>query len=467
MKKQSTSKKKASKSKTLEIKKKEKKVKKKSLKEVFLAKFSENSFENIEREQLGEMIKRKSTKKISYDLSKILKHNGLKGKLSLSLDLKCKENLFVFVDSNQFSSNEGIEIKSPSEVDKKLPQIFSQVRDVAIKSLNAEFEKNITKEVEEVNKAIEKGDLDAAFIRDLRNQTYHMANGVSSSDVKVLYNETLSHFKVYKNNKFNSETKSKNNGSAFHSLLLEPANFKKEFYVTPELDKRKHKVAFEILEMENFSKTAISETDFKDMERKVSKIKKNENIQKILESSEKEISFFLKVGDHTHKARIDILTVVTQDNIGVLEETVGSFYGPLVPGDVIIMDVKYLKSVSPTEFSRDLGKYRFDISDVFYTNVVKGVFSKIDGYENLNVRDGVTFITAEKGAIDLCEFRAIDKLDLEFSRECVSEGLAKLEDDFSPGYTFFGAVVSLPKYIKSKNYTEEFDFDRDMDQEAS
>lgn len=416
------------------------------------------------RNELGEFLKLSRVGKshqFTVSLARIGKRNGLETKTKIRLTMANTENVDLVVKSEtKISESTGdviqgqiLGISSESDFNKKIPALMKEIRRVALETLRLEEYAKTLEGIREVNTAMENGQLDAAIVRELDNKVYHLSNGISSSDVKFLYEKTLAHYEVYRAQKMNDTTKAKTEGSALHCMVLEPQNFDKNFYVMPSyIDKRSHKVEAEVIELNNFSKEEIKEDTLEEIKRKAALVLSNENLRTILETSEKEITFFCKYNGRHLKAKLDIFTPVTQANFQAVSDLIGEQGASLQLGDCVMFDLKFLKDISPKEFSRDCGNYRFDISDAFYSMVVKKALAGIENMEQLNVLDGMNFITVEKGPVDLVELRNIDPEDLEFSVGCIGEGLAKLDDEFCKGYSLEKVKVKLPKYIKTQNY---------------
>ena len=72
---------------------------------------------------------------------------------------------------------------------------------------------------------------------DIPNEVYHKSNGVSSSTLKTLMEQTPAHLKYYRNHP-KPPTKNMKLGTAVHSLVLEPHKFKEDIAVEPSGKKK-------------------------------------------------------------------------------------------------------------------------------------------------------------------------------------------------------------------------------------
>ena len=77
-------------------------------------------------------------------------------------------------------------------------------------------------------------------VYDISNEQYHASEGISRSKLMLLdkspyhfWYETMSGFAEKQ-----ESTPAMNIGSAFHTMLLEPAKFQMEFAVAPKVDRR-------------------------------------------------------------------------------------------------------------------------------------------------------------------------------------------------------------------------------------
>jgi len=408
-------------------------------------------------------MKKKITNSVEFDLSKLCDENGVRYEKKPKASLKLSQvsgqlNISVKLDIKELpelsKETHGIfELKSVAELKKSETKILKKLREVITSSLRELNMKNVMDEVRDTNKTLNSEDFKSAIAskEDVSNKVYHLCDGLSSSDIKVLYSKSKKHWINYKSKKDQDSTKAKDYGGVAHCLALEPENFDKTYYVAPELDKRSHKTYFEILEMNNFAKTPIKESELEEIKRKVDLLMSNENIKKVIESSDKEVSLFIKEGKMVKKARLDMLTPISEDNIEAVQALIGHRHDVNL-GQVAVFDLKFLKDIAPSEFSRDCGNYRFDISDVYYTSVLEKVLRAEDKDVLADgVVKGVTFLTIEKGDVDMVETRYIDEEDLGHSNLCVAEAIMKYEDSFD-GYSQEPVKIKMPKYIKVQNH---------------
>ena len=209
---------------------------------------------------------------------------------------------------------------------------------------------------------------------NLSNADYHAADGISSSNLKLLYESEL-HLKHKE--LFWSESDAFNFGSLVHCLALEPDNFANEFIVMPKLDGRTNAgKADKAAWMESATgKMLVTDEDIQRASRMV------KNVQTIagnlLSHGVKEQSYFAMDGDLLIKCRPD--NYIQSAGIVVDLKTISSRNG---------------REMSDWDIKRAVKDYRYDWSAVWYPKVLnllglpakKFVFVFVDTASPHNVR---------------------------------------------------------------------------------
>ena len=149
-------------------------------------------------------------------------------------------------------------------------------------------------------------------VYDITNEEYHAAEGISRSRLMLL-DKSPYHFwyQMYSGLAPKEEpTPAKNIGAAFHTLLLEPELFKKEFGVAPKMDRRtaKGKEDYEIFMQENAGKILLTDDQFAKVSKMVSLVRQHEIVDTLLDEAtfEKSIFWTDKETGLQFKARPDI-----------------------------------------------------------------------------------------------------------------------------------------------------------------
>jgi hypothetical protein len=133
-------------------------------------------------------------------------------------------------------------------------------------------------------------------VHDITNEEYHAAEGISRSKL-MLMDKSPYHFwyEMYSGLVEKREaTPAMNIGSAFHTLLLEPELFSKEFAVAPKIDRRttKGKEEFAIFMEENANKILLTDDQYAKASVMANHVKQHEIVTTLLDESLFEQSIF-------------------------------------------------------------------------------------------------------------------------------------------------------------------------------
>lgn len=149
-----------------------------------------------------------------------------------------------------------------------------------------------------------KGVLKMEIVKEMSNSDYRAREGLSSSDIKMLLENPYKYKIGYK------KPKSENLalGSAVHSLILEPENFKRDFLVMPDLNLRtkegKEEKAKLEYEAESSGKILIKEDSYKKALDIVDNFKQR-SVFDMFKNGVSEVSFFSEINGIKCKARPD------------------------------------------------------------------------------------------------------------------------------------------------------------------
>lgn len=149
-------------------------------------------------------------------------------------------------------------------------------------------------------------------VYNISNNEYHEVQGFSRSKL-ILFDKSPHHF-WYEALSGLPEAKKTTPamilGSAFHTLLLEPSLFNKEYAVSYKIDRRttKGKEEYKIFMAENEGKILLSEDEFTKVNKMVSLVRGHEVVTTLLEEAQFEQSIFWtdKETDIQFKTRPDI-----------------------------------------------------------------------------------------------------------------------------------------------------------------
>lgn len=133
-------------------------------------------------------------------------------------------------------------------------------------------------------------------VYDISNEQYHASNGISRSRLMLL-DKSPYHFwyEVLSGQaQARESTPAMSIGSAFHTLLLEPAKFNEEFAVAPKVDRRtkQGKDDWEIFATESAGKIILTDDQFSKVGQMVDLVGRHEIVTTLLDESVFEQSIY-------------------------------------------------------------------------------------------------------------------------------------------------------------------------------
>lgn len=133
-------------------------------------------------------------------------------------------------------------------------------------------------------------------VYDITNEQYHASEGISRSKLMLLdkspyhfWYETLSGLSEKQ-----ESTPAMNIGSAFHTMLLEPAKFQIEFAIAPKVDRRTKlgKEEWELFNENSKGKIILTDDQFSKVSKMVELVSKHEIVTTLLDEAVYEQSIF-------------------------------------------------------------------------------------------------------------------------------------------------------------------------------
>lgn len=133
-------------------------------------------------------------------------------------------------------------------------------------------------------------------VYDITNEQYHASAGISRSKLMLL-NKSPYHFwyeTISGLAQKQEATPSMNIGSAFHTMLLEPAKFQMEFAIAPKIDRRtkQGKLDWEEFEKLSFGKIILTDEQFSKISKMVDLVSKHEIVTTLLDEAVFEQSIY-------------------------------------------------------------------------------------------------------------------------------------------------------------------------------
>lgn len=178
-------------------------------------------------------------------------------------------------------------------------------------------------------------------VYDITNEQYHESDGISRSQLMLLdkspyhfWYQTLSGLAIKQ-----ESTPAMNIGSAFHTMLLEPAKFQKEFAVAPKVDRRttKGKEEWEIFSTLSFGKIILTDDQFSKVSKMVELVSKHEIVTTLLDEAVYEQSIYW-----------------TDKETGLQFKT-----RPDIWSSKMVVDLKTTANASPYSFTRSALEYGY------------------------------------------------------------------------------------------------------------
>lgn len=191
---------------------------------------------------------------------------------------------------------------------------------------------------------------------DISLEEYHKMKGFSKSALDHIDRSMLHYFDYLKGG--SEQAKAMLFGSAFHSALLTPDLFEKEYFSLPKLDMRKKecKELYAELCVENVGKQPVSEDDYESIQVMVDRIMNHPTAPEFFKDGEPENSFFWneETTDIMCKCRPDFLP--NNDNI--------------------VIEVKTCQDASFKEFQKTIVNRRYHVQAAMFVDGVSLAISE-------------------------------------------------------------------------------------------
>lgn len=199
---------------------------------------------------------------------------------------------------------------------------------------------------------------ESLIVRWLENETYHAADGYSSTQIRLVHNDGLSALDWYKNAPRKEQKEgSLSFGTAVHTAILEPDNFAKEYVYAPEVDLRTKEGKQELADFEEKTKAdglmVLKKDDFEMVELMRDSTLAYPLIADLLQTGEPELSIF-------YRTEGGLLLKIRPDWLG------------LFAGVPFILDVKTTDDV--LDFGKSVDKFGYHMQAAYYRIIASYVF---------------------------------------------------------------------------------------------
>lgn len=207
--------------------------------------------------------------------------------------------------------------------------------------------------IEQINQLNSENKLTGLF--NVSNELYHAGPGISSTSLKNIL-RSPAHYKYSEN----VTTPAMKFGTMIHESILEPDIFSSKYIVMPKFDRRTKAGKAEYAEFieANKNKTPATQDELNEINSIKQSFINNKYCRNLLKTSTNELAAYTYDDDTglLIKAKADILHH-------------GSIYA--------IADIKSCDDARPSNVSKTISKYRYDLSAAFYMDI----FSKVLGQD--------------------------------------------------------------------------------------
>jgi hypothetical protein len=260
-------------------------------------------------------------------------------------------------------------------------------------------------------------------IKRMSDVEYHSRHEISKSGLDRIH-KSPAHFQAWLKNP-PEQTPAMAFGSAAHQAILEPAFFKENYVVQPQIDRRTKagKEEFEAFLINNHGKRIVCKDDYETIAAMIDSVYSHKSASKLLTHGTAELSFFWQ--DQTSgvqcRCRPDFLKA-----------------------DGVIVDVKTTDDASPKGFARSIAKFRYHVQAAFY----------LDGISASKTQKADTFvlIAIEKTYPFAVATYQITDFDMALGRDSYRKNLHTfaecLKTNTWPAYSSEIEPIALPAWAQ-------------------
>lgn len=247
----------------------------------------------------------------------------------------------------------------------------------------------------------------------MTNQEYHEAEGISSSDFRLLERSPLHlHLKEH----FRLSGSFLDFGSALHKLVLEPESFEDEFAISPDAPRNTKvgKVAHAEFLEDLGDRIAISSTDYEQL--------------KLMAQNVKAIAGGLLQGGIAESSHF------ATDEDGIVRKCRPDYY---IEDKGLVIDVKTTKDSSEYAFKKAIYEYRYHRQAAWYLDTLNHNGKKADRF---------IFITVEKTSPYMVSIYELDKNAIQKGREEYKRLLNEYVEFLNTGKAHVVKSIGLPDW---------------------
>ncbi|WP_339050817.1 PD-(D/E)XK nuclease-like domain-containing protein [Rickettsiella endosymbiont of Xylota segnis] len=260
---------------------------------------------------------------------------------------------------------------------------------------------------------------------DLSIEDYHRGPGLSRSGLMEFKRSPYHYWYKYLNPDYKPEpaTPAQTIGNALHTLILEPNEFNKRYFVIPEFNKatKEGKERWQLIKSELGKKETLSAHQYEILQAMTASLKKNKLATQLIEYAEIEQSLYW-----------------TDPDTGILCKC-----RPDILRNNLVCDLKTAQNGSPRSFQYATFDYGYYIQAAMVREAIKQLKQKI-------IKDFL-FLVIEKARPYAISIYQLDEASLDKGYQEFKTLLVRyqhcLESNDWPAYTI--QEVSLPRYVFS------------------
>ncbi|WP_339050262.1 PD-(D/E)XK nuclease-like domain-containing protein [Rickettsiella endosymbiont of Xylota segnis] len=260
---------------------------------------------------------------------------------------------------------------------------------------------------------------------DLSIEDYHRGPGISRSGLMEFKRSPYHYWYKYLNPDYKPEpvTQAQIIGNALHSLILEPNEFEKRYFVIPEFNKvtKEGKERWQKIKSELGKKETLTLNQYQTLQHMAASLKKNKLASQLIENAEIEQSLYW-----------------TDPDTGILCKC-----RPDILRNNLVCDLKTAQDGSPRSFQYAAFDYGYYIQAAMVREAIKQLKQKI-------IKDFL-FLVIEKARPYAISIYQLDEASLDKGYQEFKTLLVRyqhcLESNDWPAYTI--QEVSLPRYVFS------------------
>lgn len=262
-------------------------------------------------------------------------------------------------------------------------------------------------------------------IYNLSSEAYHQGPGISRSGLMEFKRSPYHYWYKYLNSDYKPEpvTQAQIIGNALHTLILEPNEFEKRYFVIPEFNKvtKEGKECWLKIKSDLGKKETLSAHQYQTLQHMAASLKKNKLAIQLIENAEIEQSLYW-----------------TDPDTGILCKC-----RPDILRNNLVCDLKTAQNGSPRSFQYAAFDYGYYIQAAMVREAIKQLKQKI-------IKDFL-FLVIEKSAPYAISIYQLDEASLNKGYQEFKILLAHykqcLETNDWPAYTI--QEISLPRYVFS------------------